>query len=217
MPVGALNEDPELRAALADGLGDCGLALADGAHRRLLDYLELLDKWNRVCNLVGPGDLVRWLRCHLLDSLSVAALLPPGSLADVGSGAGLPGLPLAIALADKPVTLLESRQRQAAFLRQVVIELSLPNVTVAQERSERHRNQFDAVICRALGDLATFVRAAGHLCAPTGCLLAMKGRAPPDRELRASERGGFHVDAVRALRSPQRHRRLVVLRPIRGA
>ena len=211
-PVGGLIEDHALRSALAHGLREGGLTLAESVQRRLLGYLALLEKWNRVCSLVSPVGVERWLRCHLLDSLSVLGLLPSGSLVDVGSGGGLPGLPLAIALPDKPVTLVESRQRQAAFLRQVVLELALSNVTVVHQRSERHRGQFDAVICRALGGLGDFVRVAGHLCAPGGCLLAMKARLP-ERETRGLARSGFRVDAVHVLHFPERHRRLVVLRP----
>ncbi len=210
------NEASALASSLAAGLEKCGLDLDADAQRRLLAYVELLDKWNRVGNLVGPGDPATWLRRHVLDSLSVLAQLPAGSLVDIGSGAGLPGLVLAIARPGTPVTLLESRQRKAVFLRQVTLELALPDVEVVPLRSEQYRGCFDVVICRALGDLSTFVRMAAHLRAPDGCMLAMKSAAP-ERDPPGLAQRGFRVDAVRALRAPEPGRRLVILRPAQRA
>ena len=176
--------------ALERGLGEMALALPAGACERLLDYVALLVKWNRTYNLTAIRDPLAMVGHHLLDSLSVLPHLPPHlslpaarpRIADAGSGAGLPGIPLAIARPDWHVALAESSQKKAAFLRQAAIELALDNVEVHEGRVEAWRPQplFDLVISRAFAALAEFIAACRHLVAPGGVLAAMKGAVPQD-------------------------------------
>ena len=171
------------QAALDRGLGELALDLPGGARERLLDYMALLVKWNRTYNLTAIRDPLAMVGHHLLDSLAVLPHLPlaaSGRLADAGSGAGLPGIPLAIARPDWHVALAEASQKKAAFLRQAAIELRLSNVEVHEGRVEAWRPQplFDVVISRAFAALADFIAACRHLLAPAGALAAMTGAAP---------------------------------------
>ncbi|HEX6155272.1 MAG TPA: 16S rRNA (guanine(527)-N(7))-methyltransferase RsmG [Burkholderiales bacterium] len=171
------------QAALDRGLGELALALPAGARERLLDYMALLVKWNRTYNLTAIRDPLAMVGHHLLDSLAVVPHLPLGEggrVADAGSGAGLPGIPLAIARPHWRVALAEASQKKAAFLRQAAIELRLGNVEVHEGRVETWRPQplFDVVISRAFAALADFIAACRHLLAPAGALAAMMGAAP---------------------------------------
>lgn len=171
------------QAALDRGLGELALDLPGGARERLLDYMALLVKWNRTYNLTAIRDPLAMVGHHLLDSLAVLPHLSPaaaGRIADAGSGAGLPGIPLAIARPDWHVALAEASQKKAAFLRQAAIELHLGNVEVHEGRIEAWRPQplFDVVISRAFAALADFIAACRHLLAPAGVLAAMTGAAP---------------------------------------
>jgi 16S rRNA (guanine527-N7)-methyltransferase len=171
-------------AALDRGLKELALALPAGARDRLLEYMTLLLKWNRTYNLTAIRDPLSVVAHHLLDSLAVVPHLPlaAGSarLADAGSGAGLPGIPLAIAKPEWQITLAEANQKKAAFLRQAAIELNLSNVDVHEGRVEAWRPEplFDAVISRAFAALQQFIAACRHLLAPGGVLAAMTGTAP---------------------------------------
>jgi 16S rRNA (guanine527-N7)-methyltransferase len=169
-------------ATLERGLGELGLELQPGARDRLLQYLELLSKWNRTYNLTAIREPVAMVSHHLLDSLVVMPHLPMrhGTLADVGSGAGLPGIPLAIARPEWRVTLNEASEKKAAFMRQAVIELGLGNVTVHQGRVEAWRPavRFAVVISRAFAQIARFIASCRHLVRPGGVLAAMTGAAP---------------------------------------
>ena len=173
-------------AALDRGLGELGLGLGPAARERLLGYLALLVKWNRTYNLTAIRDPLAMVTHHLLDSLSVLPHLPLAALrprvADAGSGAGLPGIPLAIARPQWHVALAESSQKKAAFLRQAAIELALGNVEVHEGRVEAWRPQplFDLVISRAFSALGEFIAACRHLVVPGGTLAAMKGTRPRD-------------------------------------
>jgi 16S rRNA (guanine527-N7)-methyltransferase len=169
--------------ALDRGLGELALDLPAGARNSLLDYVTLLVKWNRTYNLTAIREPLSMVAHHLLDSLAVLPHLPLGSqgrLADAGSGAGLPGIPLALARPQWRVVLAESNQKKAAFLRQAAIELKLANVEVHEGRVESWRPQqlFDVVISRAFAALEEFAKACAHLLAPAGVLAAMRGAAP---------------------------------------
>jgi 16S rRNA (guanine527-N7)-methyltransferase len=168
------------QAALERGLDQLALPLPANARAQLLDYLELLAKWNRTYNLTAIRDPVQAVSHHLLDSLAVLRELPAGSLADVGSGAGLPGLPIAIAEPERRVTLNDKSQKKGAFLRQAVIELGLRNAQVHVGRAEAWRPlaRFAVVISRGFAELASFIAACRHLVAPSGMLAAMKGGHP---------------------------------------
>lgn len=202
-----------LTGQLEDGLTALEIDLEAPAVDRLLDFIALLQKWNAVHNLTAVRDADRMVDQHLLDSLAVLPHLKPGRLVDVGSGGGLPGIPLAIARPELAVTLLDSSHKKTAFLRQAAAELDLPNVTVECQRVETWRPEqlFDNVISRAFSELAQFYALAHHLLAPEGVLLAMKGLYP--HEELAQLPASASVREVKALSVPglaaQRH--LVVL------
>jgi 16S rRNA (guanine527-N7)-methyltransferase len=166
--------------ALAHGVAELKLGLPGSSQERLLRYLALLQKWNKVYNLTAVREPRKMLGHHLLDSLAVVPHVSAATLLDVGSGAGLPGIPIAIALPHTQVTLLDSSHKKTAFLRQAAIELELENVTVVSERVEAWETtqRFALVVSRALTDLPEFVRLAGRLVAPGGALAAMKGVYP---------------------------------------
>jgi 16S rRNA (guanine527-N7)-methyltransferase len=176
------------RAALDRGLGDLNLALPESARQKLIAYLELLAKWNKTFNLTAIRDPLQMVSLHLLDSLSVSRELPPGRLADVGSGPGLPGIPIAIAEPERAIVLLEANQKKGSFLRQAVIELGLANSSVQVARAETWRpiERFSVVISRAFADLLDFIASCRHLVAEGGVLAAMKGAYPEDELARMS-------------------------------
>jgi 16S rRNA (guanine527-N7)-methyltransferase len=169
-----------LAQQLAQGVSELGLTLPAGAQERLLGYLGLLQKWNRVYNLTAVREPHRMVSQHLLDCLAATPHITAETLLDVGSGAGLPGIPLALALPDCRVTLLDANHKKAAFLRQAVTELKLANTEVVCERAEtwKPRAAFAVVISRAFSELAEFVSLAGRHVADGGRLLAMKGVHP---------------------------------------
>ena len=179
---------------LKRGLIALGLTLDRGTQQRLLDYVALIGKWNRVYNLTAIREPEKMVSHHLLDSLAVASHLHVKRLLDVGSGAGLPGIPLALTDPDTHVTLLDSNHKKAAFLNQVVMELKLKNAEVCSERVESWHTQhrFDVIISRAFSDMGEFVRSTRHLLAPGGMFAAMKGlypyeeidKLPPDCKVR---------------------------------
>lgn len=188
---------------LAEGLACLNLALSATVRQRLLDYLVLVQKWNKVYNLTAVRDSDKMLTHHLLDSLAVVPHLQTAkTLLDVGSGAGLPGIPLALALPQMQVTLLDSNHKKCAFLKQALIELTLGNAQVICERVEKLQaaQRFDVVISRAFSDLPMFADRAGHLVAPHGVMLAMKG-VQPSEEI-AQLNGNFRLSGIAPLRIP---------------
>lgn len=176
--------------SLAAGLAALGLELDARQQARLLAYRDELARWGRVHNLTAVRDPERMVPVHLLDSLVLLPLLRGDRLADVGSGGGLPGIPLAIARPRLQVTLIEPRAKRAVFLGHVSRHLGLANVTVERCRAERLApgEGFDTVVTRAFGSLAEFAAAAGGLCRPGGCLLAAKGRDPAPEIAELDER-----------------------------
>jgi 16S rRNA (guanine527-N7)-methyltransferase len=203
-----------LHERLRSGLRRLGEpALDDRQQRLLLDYLDLLRHWGRSYNLTAvsdPGDMVE---LHLLDSLSIAPWAGPGPLLDAGTGAGLPGLPLAVALPDLKVTLLDSSGKKIRFLRHVKRVLRLENVFPVQARLESFRPEhpFEAIVSRAFSSLSAFAAAARPLCDAGTRLLAMKGRHP--REELDALPDWIVVQAVEKLRVPglQADRHLVIM------
>lgn len=171
--------------ALACGLAELALKLPAHSEAKLLAYVDLLGKWNRIYNLTAIRDPLEMVTHHVLDSLAVIPHLPvqgATTIADVGSGGGLPGIPLAIARPEWSVTLNDSLEKKAAFLRQATIELELANARVHEGRAERWTPAapFDLVISRAFAELPDFVAVCAHLVAEDGWLAAMKGVAPRD-------------------------------------
>jgi 16S rRNA (guanine527-N7)-methyltransferase len=189
-----------LAAKLVDGLAAMRLDLPADAQEKLLAYLDLLAKWNRTYNLTAVRDPAEMISRHLLDSLAVLPFVHGKNLADLGSGAGLPGIPLAIARPDLVVTLVESNGKKARFLREAVRSLPLANVTVAQARVQDTTGVFDTITARAFASLPGMLAWAGHLLAPGGRWLALKGRADP-AELDATP-DAFRVVAVHELQVP---------------
>jgi 16S rRNA (guanine527-N7)-methyltransferase len=172
-----------LAPAIADGLAAMSIELPPAARGRLEQHLQLIARWNRVHNLTAVRETEQMVVLHLLDSLSVLPHLESArTVLDVGSGPGLPGIPIAIACPDAHVTLLDSSHKKCAFLRQAKTELGLSNVEVVCDRVENWNpgTRFDAVVSRAFSDLADFVAQAQHLVAPGGRLIAMKGVYPFD-------------------------------------
>ncbi len=167
---------------LREALREMNVSLDDGQETRLLDYLALIGKWNRTYNLTAIHEPERMLTHHLLDSLAILNQISDAPLLDVGSGAGLPGIPLAIARPGLSVTLLDSSQKRCGFMRQALIELSLRNVQVVHARSEEYRPdaKFGQIVSRAFSDLSEFARVSRHLLADGGVWLAMKGLFPND-------------------------------------
>ena len=196
-----MSASPSLRSAITKGISDLGLALEADIAPQLEQYVHGLVKWNTAYNLTAIRDPQQMVALHLLDSLAVvpyidaaAALdavtpdLTPnltaelsqdrqsGQILDVGSGAGLPGIPLALYYPQIRFVLLDSNGKKTRFLQQMQIELGLVNVTVVQARVEAHKGLYKQVICRAFANLADIASASQHLLAAGGSLLAMKGK-----------------------------------------
>lgn len=205
---------------LTAGIAALGLTLPDGAEAKLLAYLDLLDKWNRVYNLTAVRDAERMVSHHLLDSLAAVPYFQGGRadsirVLDVGSGGGLPGIPLAIARPELQVTLIDSIAKKTAFLLQAKAELGLQNLHVVTGRVEDFRPEtgFDVITSRAFSDLREFVTLTRHLLKPGGRWLAMKGLYP--NEEIALLPPGVKVSADHALVVPglEASRHLIVLEP----
>ncbi len=172
-----------LAAGLAEGLEKMGLELGEAVQAQLLAYLDLLAKWNRSYNLTAVRKPEQMLVRHLFDSLAIHPFLRGPQILDVGSGAGLPGIPLALACSGHDFTLLDSNSKKTRFITQAVAELGLDNVTVVQSRVEAYEAAgFDTIVSRAFSTLAEFAHGAQPLLAADGILLAMKG-VYPDTEL----------------------------------
>lgn len=187
---------------LLDGAHALGLELDAEQAKRLLAHLDLVDEWSERMNLTAIRERSQQVTKHVLDSLSVVPWLGGRRVADVGSGAGFPGIPLAIVRPDLQFALIESTGKKCRFLEHVRDALMLGNVEVVQSRAEAYKpaTRFDTVLARAVGPLAELVRNAGALVAGGGRMLAMKGRYPED-EL-ARKLNGWKVVAVHTLQVP---------------
>lgn len=203
---------------LDHGLLEMGLDLLPIAKDKLLSYVTLLYKWNKTYSLTALREQDKAISHHLLDSLAILPFVQDARLLDVGSGGGMPGIPLAIARPDLCVTLLDSNTKKAAFLQQAVIELGLENVSVHVGRVEQYHPPvgFDAITSRAFAELADFVTLSAHLLAPGGVWLAMKGVRPQDEIDRLPD--GFCIRAVHRLNvsGVDGERHLVVIGPTAG-
>jgi 16S rRNA (guanine527-N7)-methyltransferase len=176
-----LNMD-SLITRLNAGLAELSLTLSEPQIASLLGYIQLIVKWNKAYNLTAVREPLEMVNLHLLDSLAILPHLPNGRIADIGTGAGIPGIPLAICRPDCQFTLVDSNSKKTRFVQQAVLELKLNNVEVVHSRVEQFKPAipFDAVLTRAFASLPEIVALTGHLLAETGVLLAMKGQAPND-------------------------------------
>jgi 16S rRNA (guanine527-N7)-methyltransferase len=171
----------ELAEKLATGVTQMGLQVSSEAQQKLLSYLALLAKWNKVYNLTAVRDPLEMVTLHLLDSLSVLPHIKGPRLLDVGSGGGLPGIVLAICLPELQLTTIDTVQKKAIFMRQVKGELGLNNVQVVHARVEVFEAEpFDQIISRAFSELGLFIELTRHLIAKNGHWLAMKGVSPQE-------------------------------------
>ena len=212
-----------LETTLAQGLEALGIECPLEVRGRLLDYVRLLAKWNRVYNLTAVREPLEMVQRHLLDSLAVLphlrALPAKKRVLDVGTGGGLPGIPLALMSPQVDFVLLDSNSKKTRFVQQAVVELGLQNVEVVHARVEDfHPEQsFDVVISRAFSSLREMVEKAGAYCGSKGVLLAMKG-AYPQQEL-AELPAGFMLRDSRRLQVPglDEERHLIFLAPSGGA
>ena len=188
--------------SLIDGARALGIELTDDQAGKLVAHLDLVDEWGELMNLTAIRERNAQVTKHLLDSLSVAPWLRGNRIADVGSGAGFPGIPLAIVRPGMQFVLIDSTGKKCRFIEHVRDTLGLTNVEVVQSRAESYRpeQKFDMVLARAVGPVEDLVRNAGGLVAGGGRLLAMKGRYPTD-EL-ARKLNGWKVITVRPLHVP---------------
>lgn len=197
------------RAKLAGGALGLGVELDETAQHAMFSYLALLKRWNRVYNLTAVKGDVNILNRHLLDSLSVVPYLQGSRVIDIGSGAGLPGIPVALACPHLQVTLLDSNAKRCRFLRQVQAQLKLKNVTIAHQRAEDFQSaeKFDSLLSRAYSSLQIFITSSAHLLAEGGRLIAMKGIWPGSENLQLP--AAFEIESVVNIAVPglseQRH------------
>ena len=185
-----------LRKLLVQGCETLGLSLAELQINQLISYVQLLDKWNKVYNLTSVRDPEQMISRHILDSLAVLPYLSGTSLLDVGTGAGLPGIPIAIANSDMIVTLLDSNSKKTRFLQQVKAELKLSNINVVHARVEQAQlNKFATVTARAFSTIDVIIDLAGRHCDDAGSLVLMKGTYP-EQELAQKIEGFILKDVV---------------------
>jgi len=172
------------RKILASGIASLNLSMTDEKIDQLLGFIKLIEKWNKAYNLTAIRDREEMARLHILDSLAIAPHVEGKRVIDIGTGAGLPGIPLAICLPEINFTLLDSNAKKTRFVQQVVLELKLKNVEVLHSRVENYHPEktYDAVLTRAFAGLSDIVRLTAHLLSKDGVLLAMKGQNP-DAEL----------------------------------
>jgi len=201
MPL-KLPAEPHLAPLLEAGMQQMGVEYSSEQRDMLLAYLQLLMTWNRAYNLTAIRDPREMIKLHLLDSLAVLPHLSGKRLIDVGTGAGLPGIPLAIMCPERDFTLLDSNGKKTRFLFQARCDLGLSNLKEINSRVESHRPEvpYDAVLSRAFTSVADMVNKCSHLLSPEGLFLAMKGKFPQSE---LSEVGkDYKVNASHTLQVP---------------
>ncbi|MDQ7016852.1 MAG: 16S rRNA (guanine(527)-N(7))-methyltransferase RsmG [Gammaproteobacteria bacterium] len=206
----------ELKTLLAKGLDELGVSLSEDQQRNLLVYRDLLARWNKTYNLTAIRDPKEQVVLHLLDSLAVSPLIPAGTtlILDVGSGGGLPGIPLALMHPDIYFTLLDSNGKKSRFLTHLLTQLPLANVSVVHSRVEQFQpgGLFDVVISRAFSSLSLFWELTSPLCKTEGKLLAMKGKLS-QQELDLLDDGLLISNQALCIPGVDAERHLVVMKP----
>ena len=197
---------------LSAGLAELGIDLSADQQDKLLAFRDLLLKWNKTYNLTALRDPEQAISHHLLDSLAILPHVGSGPLLDVGSGGGLPGIPLAIARPELSVSMVDTVQKKATFLQQAAIQLGLKNVTTHHARVETMAGQYAQISSRAFAEIGLFISLTRHLLAPGGRWLAMKGIRPDD-EIAALPADIF-VDQIIPLHVPglNAERHLIILK-----
>lgn len=168
------------RKILESGIAALNLNATDEQVDRLCAFIKLIEKWNKAYNLTAIRNREEMARLHILDSLAIVPFVEGERIIDIGTGAGLPGIPLAICLPEKSFMLLDSNSKKTRFVQQAVLELKLKNVQVLNSRVENYRpeQRYDAVLTRAFASLPDIIDLTAHLLAQDGILLAMKGQTP---------------------------------------
>lgn len=209
---------PEWAQILAAGIAELGLEVSAGQQEKLLKYIALLHKWNKAFNLTSVRDPVEMVPRHLLDSLAVSVYLQGGRVLDVGTGPGLPGIPLAILYPERHFTLLDSNGKKTRFVRQAAMELELKNVEVVHTRVENFHpsTNFHCILTRAFASLPEIVKLTRPLLTEDGRLLAMKGRYP-EEELADLDAAHWRLEVV-SLKVPllEGERHLIAICPASG-
>lgn len=205
-----------LRLLLDDGLAKTPLRVDDAQRSKLIDYIVLLGKWNKTHNLTAIRHPQEMITRHLLDSLSISEHIKPGALLDVGAGAGLPGIPLAITRDDISVTLVDSVNKKTRFMEYVATALGLGNVAVKHTRIENLKavEKFPMVTARAFADIGKLCDLTRDLIIPGGQILAMVGRLPEHEQTESFQQiSGFSLQGIEKLLVPgeQAQRNLVIL------
>jgi len=209
------RQSAEFRRQLTAGINVLGLTMNDESTGKLLAYIALLAKWNKTYNLTAIDDPQRMVSHHLLDSLAIAPYVKGNRVLDIGSGAGLPGLPLAINFPEKTFVLLDSKGKKTRFLTQAVAALKLPNVKVVHARVEQYDTNllFNTLTARAFSSMQQTLDQSARLCAPGGRYLFLKGREPA-QEI-ADLGPNFHIAETHLLHVPgvEGERRLIIVAP----
>ena len=169
-----------MKAILESGIKELNLPITETQINQLIQFIELIAKWNKAYNLTAVRNNDDMARLHILDSLAILPHIQGKRIIDIGTGAGLPGIPLALCLPDIQFTLLDSNAKKTRFVQQAILELQLKNVTVIHNRVEDYQPEikFDAVLTRAFASLPDIVKLTAHLLNDNGVLLAMKGQIP---------------------------------------
>ncbi|WP_333679684.1 16S rRNA (guanine(527)-N(7))-methyltransferase RsmG [Dyella sp.] len=207
-----MTDRSALQTQLEQGIAALGFTLPGQAVPRLLDYLALLERWNATYNLTAIRQPAEMVTRHLLDSLAILPYVQGDTLADLGTGPGLPGIPLAIAAPGRQVLLVDSNGKKVRFLREAIRSLKLEGVRALQSRVEDVEGHFDCITARAFASLADMLAWGGHLLTPGGVWLAMKGKTPEEEFAGVPSVfavRGIHALAVPGLGAAERH--LVVL------
>jgi len=208
------NQLKEVELRLRQGCEQLNLNLSDLKYKQIIDYLNLLIRWNKAYNLTSVREPFEMVERHILDSLSVLPYVEGQKILDVGTGAGLPGMILAIVNDEQNYVLLDSNGKKTRFLTQVSLELGLKNVVVENSRIEKYQfdEGFDVILTRAFASLSEMLKLTGHLLKSTTQILAMKAQILNDEITTLPE--GFIVDSIEPLQVPglSENRNLVILR-----